>query len=439
MPFAKDQPRVGGRGGATTVGWPAMFSSLSYRDFRWYWVSTMASFAAMQMREVATGWLIYDVTRSPLALASVSAAWGVPVLFLSLVGGMVTDRVNKQQLLIWSQVIMGGLSLVLGLLVTTGTVTLWHLLTISLLQGIVSAFNMPGRQAFIPHLVDRSNLMNAVALSSVAMNLTRIGGPALAGVLVALIGVAGVYYFIVLISIVSTVAMMLITPRETTPSSPQSHMGQEIALGLRYVAHSPAIQILIVTGLGFSLFAMPYQVLMPIFAGDVFNIGPKGLGLLLSMPGVGALVGSMVVAALGDFRRKDALLIASGTLMGIFLVLFALNGSLHLSLFFLTMVGVASSGSMAANNTLLQLNTSDEVRGRVMSIYMMVWGLQPLGTVPAGFLAQALGAPLAIALGGGALALLSIAARLHPIAWREMRLVGEESLVLASIKGSHVE
>jgi len=411
-------PEAGGEALATSRGWLKTFDSLRIRSFRWYWYGMLAGFVAMQMQILAQGWLVYTLSDSALALGLVSAAWGLPVLIFSLFGGVITDRVEKRNLLIVTQGMVGALMLAVTILIATGLIQVWHMFLASLLSGTIMAFAMPGRQAIIPELVGRNELMNAIALNSSAMNLCRIGAPALAGVLIGLVGITGVYLIILLCHAIAISAFFMIPVSGTMALRPNTPMRQDLIAGLDYIRHSPTILSLLAMAFLVTIFGMPYATMMPVFTVEVFHTGATGLGILMSVTGVGALVGSLLIAYLGDYKRKGLLLTGTALLFGVSIVLFALAGSFYLSLFFLLFAGAGGTGYMAINNTLVQTNATHEVRGRVMSVYMMTWGLMPLGTLPTSWTAEALGAPLAVAAGGGLLAFLSLGlALLRPNLW----------------------
>jgi len=393
----------------TISSWRTTFSSLENRNFRWYWLSSTASFAAMQMQIVVRGWLVYDLTESALALGLVSASVGVPLLLFSLYGGVIADRVDKRNLLITTQAFTVIATLVIAVLISTGAIALWHLIIASVLSGFILAFNLPSRQAIIPQLVEKRRIMNAVALSSGAMNLNRVVAPALGGVLVGVIGIDGVYYFMVACYAVSAALLFLVAPLGTPTPDSNGTVSGAIGEGLRYVRRSPVLLGLLIMAMVPSAFGMPYMMLMPIFAADVLDVGPSGLGYLMGAAGVGALAGSLFVASLSDFRHKGLLLLSASALFGVFLILFANSNYFYLSLFFLLGVGAASSSYMATNNTLLLTNTEDRVRGRVMSLYMMTIGLFPIAVLPAAAIAESLGVPLAVGAGGAILVLFTLA------------------------------
>ncbi len=395
---------------ARVRGWGATFSSLENPNYRWFWLSSTASFAAMQMQMVVRGWLVYELTESALALGVVSAAAGAFIILFSLYGGAIADRVDKRNLLIVSQAAAGVATLIVAILITMGAIEFWHLIIASIVNGLILAFRLPVRQAIIPELVEQHQVMNAVALSSGALNLNRVVAPALGGVLVGVIGIDGVYYLMVAFFMISALLMLGVMPRDRTGEvpRPKASVHSDIVEGVRYVRTRPVLIALLVIAVVPILFGMPYQMLMPIFAVDVLDVGVSGLGYLMAAVGVGALVGSLFVASLGDFRRKGVLLLATCGLFGAFLAAFANSHYFWLSIAFLLGVGVANAGYMAVNNTLLQVNVEDGMRGRVMSMYMMTIGLFPLGVLPAGAIAEITGVALPVLVGGAIILVFTV-------------------------------
>ena len=394
---------------STASGWRATFSSLENSNYRWYWLSTTASFAAMQMQMVVRGWLVYDLTDSALALGLVSAGAGAFIILFSLYGGVVADRFDKRNLYIITQAVTGIATLAIAVLISTGVIALWHLILASIVNGFVLAFNLPVRQAIIPELVEQPQIMNAVALGSGSMNLNRVVAPALGGVLVGVMGIDGVYYLMVAFYAISVALLFKVAPLRVPPRDSRATFHSDIGEGFRYLRRNSILLGLLTIAIVPIVFGMPYQMLMPIFAVDVLDVGASGLGYLMAATGIGALVGSIFVASLGDFRHKGGLLLVSSAVFGIFLILFANSGSFYLSLFFLLGVGAANSSYMAVNNTLLQINVEDRMRGRIMSMYMMTIGLFPLGVLPAAAIAEAVGVSLPVWVGGAVIVLFTLA------------------------------
>jgi len=399
----------GPRGGAGPPMRLSAFVSLKNRNFLYYWVGMLFSFNAMQMQVVARGWLVYTMTDSPLSLGLVSAGFGVPIVLFSLYGGAVADRVRKRNLLIFTRTCMALVSLVITLLIVTDTIEVWHLVVSSVASGAIMSFYGPGRQAFVLELVGKDALLNAIAMNSMAMNICRIASPALAGVLLKVIGIPGVYWLITISGALVVVTLWMIPANEKITVRPDTPLLKDVIEGLRYVKGNSVILILLLIGFIPILTAMPYQMLMPVFARTVFKAGETGLGFLMSAVGIGALCGSLIVASLGNFNRKGLIQFLAGGVFGLFLIAFGLSGSLRPAFVFLLFVGGGSSMFMTLTNTLIMTNTPEELVGRVMSISMMTFGMMPLGTLPAGAFAEAFGAPLTVMVGGGLLLLFLFA------------------------------
>ena len=383
---------------------PGTFGSLRIRPFRWFWSANVGFFAAMQMQQVAQGWLVYEMTGDPLKLGGVSAATGVAMLVCSLFGGVLADRLVKRDLLLFTQASLGTIALVVGVLIATHQIQYWHLLAAALGSGAIFSFNMPARQALVAEIVGEKQLGNAVALNSSGMNLMRMGGTAIAGALLEVIGPAGVY-FVMVGCYVFVITMMLMVPRiAVAPRRAKVSVLDDLREGFVYLFAAPIILTLIGAEFVLVLVGMPYQMLLPVFARDVLEVGPSGLGAMLSAVGIGALVGSLTIAALSRAPRRGAMLLGAGVLFGVALVGFAASPSFILAVVCLGFVGIGSSAYMALNNALVMGVVSPTVRGRVMSVYMFTFGLQPLGTMPLSAIASAFGAPVAVAIGGTILA-----------------------------------
>jgi predicted MFS family arabinose efflux permease len=276
-----------------------------------------------------------------------------------------------------------------------------------LLTGVAWAFNMPVRQSVVPNLVPRSALMNALALNSAGFNVTRIVGPSLAGLLIAAIGIAGNFYLqaMAYVGVTMMVWQMNIPPMESTARDVS--VRRNLAEGARYVWRHPTLRAQMTLALVPVVIALPYISLMPVFAKDVLGLGPGGFGLLMAAPGVGAVIGTLTIASAGDIKRKGLLLFGSLIALGISLVLFSQSRSFPLSMALLVFVGMFQMCYMTTNQTLLQITAPDELRGRVMGIYMLNQGLLPAGSLFAGVLADLWGAPLAVTVMGSVVLLLA--------------------------------
>ncbi|MCP4756192.1 MAG: MFS transporter [Proteobacteria bacterium] len=377
------------------------FESLKHRDFRWYWIGMLASYNGMQMQMVARGWLVYTMTESPFALGLVTAGFGLPLLLLSLHAGALADRLCKRNMILYSRLGMGVISLVVTLLIATDLIAIWHLVVASVLSGVFLAFYLPARQAFVKELVGQDVLLNAIAMNSMAMNICRVASPALAGVLLKVIGIPGVYWIVTISAALVVFSLLMIPPDEKNLEKKGKPLLNDVKEGLRFVVGNKIMLILMLLAFVPFMTGMSYQMLLPVFAKSVFDSGETGLGLLMSATGIGALVGSTVLASLGDVERKGLLTILSGLGFGIFMILFGLSNTLSLAFAFLLFVGGGSSVYMALNMTLVMSQAPEKMVGRVMSIYMMTFGLMPVATLPAGALAELIGAPATVVGYGG--------------------------------------
>lgn len=378
------------------------FQALANPHFRVLWFGMLASYMAMQMNILARGYLAYQLSGSATALGLVTMVRGLPQLVLSPFGGVIADRVDKRRLLLFTQVAMGALAMANAVLLQLGVIQIWHLALLSLGEGFVFAFNMPSRQAIIPELVADNELMNAVALNNSGMNLTRIVGPSLAGALIGL-GAHGMeltFYLVALCYVGFIVSLArLPTERRVTRSAKAPFM-EQLTGGITYILGYPALTALI--GLAFVpiLFGMPYQTLLPVFTERVLDVGAGGLGMLSAASGAGALVGSLTVATMASFRRKDLLQVGFGVLFGVALIGFALTPVFLLALAWIFFVGMAGNAYMALNSTMIMSTAARAYHGRVMSVYMMTWSLMPLSTLPLGKVVDAIGVQPTTAVAG---------------------------------------
>jgi MFS family permease len=383
------------------------FQSLANPHFRTLWLGMLASYMAMNMNILARGYLAFDLSDSATALGAVTMVRGLPQLFLSPLGGVIADRVDKRRLLIVTQIAMGLLAVIGAVLVQFDVIRIWHLVVLSLAEGFVFAFNMPSRQAIVPELVTDDELMNAVALNNSGMNLTRILGPSLAGALIA----AGAYgmeitFYLVALCYVGFIVSLWRLPRQRPGrSSPaKGPFLEQLTGGIRYIVGYPALAALI--GLAFVpvLFGMPYQTLLPVFCQKVLLVGAAGLGMLSAASGFGALIGSLTVASMSSFPRKDLLQAGFGALFGVALVGFALTPVFTPALVWIFVVGLAGNAYMALNSTMIMATTERAYHGRVMSVYMMTWSLMPLSTLPLGKLVDAIGVQQTTVIAGAIVA-----------------------------------
>jgi len=384
---------------------PESLRALRHRNYRLFFTGQLISLTGTWMQSVAQAWLAYRLTDSAAMLGIVGFAGQIPALLFSPAGGVVADRFARRQVLLATQASSMLLALALAALTLSGQITIAWILALAALSGVVNAFDIPTRQAFAIDMVGREDMVNAIALNSSIFNGARVAGPALAGLLVARIGegwcflVNAVSYFAVLASLLAMRLPAVVRTAQATS------VWTSVREGFVYVSRArPVRALLLLLGL-VSLTGMPYAVLMPVFAREILGGGARELGLLMGASGVGALLGAIVLATRRSVRGLGSFVAFCAGGMGLTLIAFAYSRSLWLSALFLVPVGFFMMSEMASSNTLIQSLIPDAMRGRVMSLYaMMFMGMAPIGALLAGALAASIGAPRTVA-GGGILCL----------------------------------
>lgn len=360
------------------------------------------------MQSLAQGWLIFRLTGSPFLLGLVGFASQAPVLIFGLIGGVAADRWPRHRLLLATQVLSLIQAAALAAWTLTGHITVERILALAVVLGFINALDMPVRQAFVADLVPRSDLPSAIGLNSSAFNAARIIGPSIAGVLVATVG-EGICFLLNALSFLAVIACLLairLTPR---PAPSHERASALLVEGFRYARQTPHVRALLALIAALSLTAMPYAVLMPIYAGDILKVGPHGLGMLMAATGLGALAGALQIARRGSVRGLGTIIARSAVFFGLSLMVLAASTTLWLSMAALIAIGYGMISGMAGANTLLQSLVPDNLRGRVMSLYTLVFlGVAPIGSLLAGALAARIGTPMTVA-GGGFIAIVSAA------------------------------
>jgi MFS family permease len=377
------------------------FAALRFPNFRLWFFGQTVSLMGTWMQSVAQSWVVYALTGSAFALGAVTFAGTVPTLFLMLVGGAVADRVPKRSLLLVTQSVMMVLAFTLAILAAVpGALQVWQIIVMAVLLGIANSFDAPARQAMAVEMVDdRRYFMNAIALNSTIFNMARVVGPALGGIVLALAGAAWCFGLNALSFVAVIIALLLMRFPATTTHVRRLALGPEIAEGLSYVWSNVSVRAIIGIVTVSSVFAFSYAVLLPAYAVDVLHVGEAGLGGLNAAVGGGALIGSLVVASVGQSAPKGWLLTAGGICFPVALLVVAASKSLPLSLAGLVLVGLGAVVQNATANTLVQTIVPDELRGRVMGVYTLTFfGTTPFGALLAGSLAQALGVAAAVAI-----------------------------------------
>jgi MFS family permease len=380
---------------------PSAIRALRSRHYRLFVAGQLISLVGTWMQMVAQSWLIYRLTGSAALLGLLGFAGQIPVFVLAPLGGVIADHVNRHRVLVTTQSIMMALAAALAALTLSGNVRVWHLFVLASLLGIANAFDIPARQAFVIEMVEREDLMNAIALNSSMVNGARVIGPAIAGVVVAAVG-EGWCFLLNALSYVAVVGALLLMrlPHQRRPA-PRISAWASIVEGFVFSWRTaPVRALLLLLGL-VSLMGMPYSVLMPIFADRILQGGPDAYGLLMSASGVGALAGAATLTVRRHIRGLGRWVALSAAGFGVSLIAFAFSRSLWLSALLLVPAGFCMMVEMAASNTLIQAMIPDRLRGRVMAVYsMMFMGMAPLGALIAGALAAPLGAPATVAIGG---------------------------------------
>ncbi len=375
--------------------------SLRHRNFQLFFSGQLISLVGTWMQSVAQSWLVYRLTGSSLLLGLVGFASQFPVFLVAPIGGTIVDRHNRHRLVIATQVVSMVLAFILAWLTLSGRVQVWHIFVLAALLGVVNAFDIPGRQAFLVDMVGRDDLMNAIALNSSMFNGARIIGPAVAGIMVAAVG-EGWCFFANAVSYLAVIAgLLMMKVRIYEPPARSASTLENIVEGFQYVRQTGPIRaLLLLLGL-VSLVGMPYAVLMPIFADRILHVGATGLGLLMGATGLGALLGALMLAAKQSLRGLGKWVAVCAVGFGVSLVAFAFSSTMWLSLVLLMPVGFTMMVEMASSNTLIQSMVPDHLRGRVMAVYsMMFMGMAPFGSFFAGALADRVGAALTVAIGG---------------------------------------
>ncbi|MCK9517840.1 MAG: MFS transporter [Dehalococcoidia bacterium] len=389
------------------------FYALENDQFRTLWFGTLFSFLGMQMQVIARGFLAYDLTEKNSALGGVMLAFGVPQLLLSLWGGVVADRLPKKKVLFVSQAIIAANSAWLATMIAMEALEYWHLIAAGAVQGAGFAFVGPARQAFITDLVDRQAIGNAVVLQQLSMNSSRVVGPSIAGLLIAVpfVGTAGVYYLTTLGFVIAMLSLLPLPAGNPVPRENARSPLADLRDGLGYVRRNAPIRQLILTSFAVVMIGFPYQSFLPSIAADIYNVGAGGLGLLSSAGAVGAVVATVIVATYADHPKAPVLQPLAGVLFGVSLVGLGGTAAFIPGLLVMVAVGSLASAFQSLNNSLTMTYTDYEYHGRVQSIAMLSWSLFGLAALPIGIIADQIGLRETIALQGVLCAGLVLAIR----------------------------
>lgn len=390
-------------------------AAFRHRNYRLYFGGQFISLIGTWMQNIAQGWLVLQLSHSAFALGIVAALQSLPVLFFALLGGVIADRLPKYRLLVFTQASMAILALVLALDVTAGTVQIWHIYILASLLGVAQSVDMPTRQAFTVEMVGKEDLLNAIALNSALFNSARIVGPSVAGLLIAFVGLALCFYLNAASFLAVIIGLLLMHPSEFRIRGAVQHGGSvvgQLKEGLSYVRRTPFVAMIMIMIGCFSVSAFNFNVILPVFADSVLHKGAAGYGVMSSAMGVGSLLAASVIAF--SKQARWTVLIGAIAAFVIFAFGFSLSKSYPLSLVFLAALGASMMTFSTQANTSVQQNTPDILRGRVMSLYMMLFvGSQPLGAFVTGTLAAVFSAPLALITGACVCMLVLAGAFLH--------------------------
>lgn len=380
----------------------SLLRSLRSRNYRIFFSGQGVSLIGTWMQQTAMSWLVYRITGSAMALGVIGFAGQIPMLLLSPVAGVYADRMNRYHLLIATQALAMVQAFVLAALTLTGAVRIWHLFGLSLFLGMVYAFDMPVRQAFVVEMLeDRADLGNAIALNSFLFNGARLVGPSLAGILIGMSD-EGVCFLINGLSFLAVLlALLFMKIRKRDIARTGKSLMEELRNGLRYVMEFTPLRYILINLALMSFMGMPYAVLMPVFAKDILKGGPETLGFLMASSGIGALMGALFLASRKSVLGLGRLIGVTSALFGAGIVLFGLSRSLLVSLVMIAVAGFGLMVQMVASNTIVQTIIEENMRGRVMSFFAMAFaGTMPFGSLYAGSLAASVGAPLTLTISG---------------------------------------
>lgn len=401
----------------TRISQKLLGPAMAYPAYRAYWAGTLASVIGFQMLNFSQFWIIHELTQSPLYLGYVGLANAIPAIALNIFGGVVADRFDRKKLISITQTINGLIILILASLTFTGIVQAWHVIALALLAGAINAFDQPARQALYPSLIDRSVMMNAVALNSAIWTGTRIIAPAIAGIIISLTNTATSFLISALGFFVMTAIVLSLSIPKTESESSQQSQKNDLFEGVRFIWKNNIFLILICITFFNSFFGMSYIPMMPVFAVDILKVGADGQGILMGFSGIGALLATIIIGRTKNFKQRGLLIILGSLVFGISIAVFAITamqfGNYYTALFILFIIGASSSTYMISIMSSLQLMVPNNMRGRIMGFYGMTWSIMPLGGMYAGFLASYIGddrtgVPISVTLGGFLIIIFSI-------------------------------
>ncbi len=385
-----------------------VFKAFQYRDFRLMWIGACTSSIGTWMQIVAQGWLIYRLSHSAFLLALDQFLGGIPIFLFSLIGGVVADRVERRRILLGSQYVQMASAGLLTILVATGLVHVWQILSLSFISGFAQAFGGPAYQALIPTLVDRDDMPNAIALNSIQFNVAVMVGPALAGQALAKLGEKWCFGLNALSFLAPIVSLSLISAR-FLPAKTTETMFASLKQGIQFARKQTSMEALILLAFCMTALGMPMRTYIPVFVKDIFHRGPETYGNLLALMGLGSIFGSLTIATAGNFNKKGRVALFALICLGAGISGFALSKSVPLSGVLMVVVGASMMAVFATVSSLVQLITTNEMRGRVMSVYNVAFrGGMPMGNLLSGWLVPIFTAPVVLGVNGFLLVLLAL-------------------------------
>jgi predicted MFS family arabinose efflux permease len=385
-----------------------VFKAFHYRDFRLMWFGACTSSIGTWMQIVAQGWLIYRLSHSAFLLALDQFLGGFPIFLFSLLGGVVADRIERRKILLLSQYVQMASAGILTVLVTSGVVQVWHILCLSFVSGLAQAFGGPAYSALIPTLVDPEDMPNAIALNSIQFNLAVTVGPALAGITLARLGEKWCFGLNAISFLAPIISLSMIAARYL-PERPTESIFSSLKQGIKFVRRQESMEALTLLAFCMTALSMPMRTYIPVFVKDIFHRGPETYGNLLSLMGVGSICGSLTVAGIGNMRNKGRFALTMLICLGTAIAGFSLSKFLPLSYAMLVLVGASMMAVFATVTSLVQLITTNEMRGRVMSVYNCAFrGGMPMGNLVSGWLVPMFTAPVVLGVNGLVLVLVAI-------------------------------
>ncbi len=385
---------------------PQALGALRYRNFRLYWFAGIGQAAALGMQFLILGWLVLELTNSPAQLGLVIAIYGAPNLALLMFGGIFADRVDRRWMLFYSQTVVAVLIFGIATLTLYQLISIWHIYGIAFILGTIQGVNMPARMAIVPDLVGKNDILNATSLNMAVFNTGRIMGPSLAGWIIQHVGMGHALYFNAICYALGCVCLLMMSGVESRSQNKDANMLRDFWAGIRYVASTPIAFTMVGMSFAFGFFGAAYVQVLPAFGKEVLRLNADGAGFLLTVAGIGSLVGNIYLASLGNTKNKNWLLLGMIILFGVSLFFFALSPIYLVSLVLLFFTGVGFTGFISMGTAILQISTPPELRGRMMSLWLIGAAVHYIGAWPLGTVGEYYGWPMS--LGGGALLMLGL-------------------------------